>query len=127
MPQNIFIYVIIALVVALAGLATDRYFLTKKNEKLNDEVGQYKAAVQSLKGDLNAKDEEIAKQNKAFDELVAQAEERAKKVREAQAKAREEAKKNESLSQELLLARRKTADACTDARNLVIDYLKGAQ
>lgn len=124
MTQNIFIGIIIALGVALALLGFDRYRLAKANDTLRTSVGIYQGQIQALNNDIKSKDEHITKQNQGLENLIAKAEERERKVLEAQAKARAEAKKNKTLSNELLLSKRKSGDVCKDTEDLINDYLK---
>lgn len=114
----------IVLIVVIGFLGIENFGLKKQNKNLTQSVGIYQGQIQGLTGDLKAKDEAIALGNARLRALIDRAEDRQKLAEEARLQAREAAKVNRKLSQELLMAKRKTDDICKDADALINEYLE---
>lgn len=117
-------YILIAagIIVLLLGLQVK--LLTDKNAKLLQNEGIYKAQMQELAGALVYKDHVIGLCNERTRELREEADKKAKAVEKARSEAREAAKKNRELADELLKFKRKDGEtACSAAERLFNEYL----
>lgn len=120
---NKYLLIAVAVVVLLLGLQVK--LLTDKNAKLLQNEGIYKAQMQELAGALVYKDHVIGLCNELTRKLKEEADKKAKAVEKARSEAREAAKKNRELADELLKFKRKDGEtSCSAAERLLNEYLE---
>jgi len=115
-------YLILILLVALAGVGVDDYFARSKNDKLLTESATYKSQVQSLEADLAGQKAQIETNNQKIDNLTTLANEREAKAKQAVAAAAISAQGNVKLADFILSQKQTMSDACTgDASNALFN------
>lgn len=118
-----YVYIAVAIIIGLMGLQI--VLLKKENNKLHENEGTYKAQMQELAGALVYKDHVIGLCNIRTRELKEEADKKATAVEKARNEAKEAAKKNRELADELLKFKRKDGEtSCSAAERLINEYLE---